>query len=62
MTFEAHGAALCLVRDDSLSFYDALIIASALQAECETLFSEDLQDGRSFGGLTIHNPFREGRT
>jgi predicted nucleic acid-binding protein len=44
-------------RDHSLAFYDALIIASAIEAGCDTLFSEDLQHGRRFGGLAIHNPF-----
>ena len=62
LTVETHGAALSLARDHALSFYDALIVASALEAGCDTLFSEDMQDGRAFGGLTIRNPFGEGRT
>jgi predicted nucleic acid-binding protein len=40
-----------------LSWYDALIVAAALEAGCETLYSEDLQDGRQFGDVTVHNPF-----
>lgn len=59
LTVETHSAALGLARDHGLAFYDALIVASALEAGCDTLFSEDLQDGRAFGGLTIRNPFRE---
>jgi len=39
------------------SFYDALIIAAALEAGCPTLYSEDLQHGQTIGGLTIVNPF-----
>ena len=61
LTVETHSAALGLARDHGLSFYDALIVASALEAGCDTLFSEDMQDGRAFGGLTIRNPFREGQ-
>ncbi|MFZ2154576.1 MAG: PIN domain-containing protein [Bradyrhizobium sp.] len=55
-----HEAAVALARDHSLSFYDALIVAAALEAGCDTLFTEDMQHGRKFGGLTIVNPFIEG--
>ncbi len=41
------------------SIYDSLIIASALQAGCSVLFSEDLQHGQKIGGLRILNPFVE---
>ena len=40
-----------------LPFYDATIIAAAIEAGCDMLWSEDLQDGRCFGGLTVRNPF-----
>jgi predicted nucleic acid-binding protein len=40
-----------------LSWYDSLIVSAALQANCETLYSEDLQDGRKLEGLIIENPF-----
>jgi predicted nucleic acid-binding protein len=43
------------------SHWDCLIIASALEADCNTLYSEDLQDGQKIGQLTIHNPFKEAR-
>lgn len=39
------------------SFYDSLIVASAIKAGCSVLYSEDLQSGRLLGGLTIQNPF-----
>ncbi len=39
------------------SFYDSLIVAAALEASCETLFSEDLQHGQQIGRLRIANPF-----
>lgn len=40
-------------------FYDSLIIASALEAGCRKLYSEDLQDGQEIGHLRIENPFAE---
>jgi predicted nucleic acid-binding protein len=57
LTIQTHKAAVRLASDHNLSFYDALIIASALEAECDILFSEDLQDGRRFEALTVRNPF-----
>ena len=57
LTVQSHVAAHGIAREDGLSFYDALIVASALEAGCDTLYSEDLQHGRAFAGLTIHNPF-----
>ncbi|HTE22659.1 MAG TPA: PIN domain-containing protein [Candidatus Limnocylindria bacterium] len=41
----------------SLSFYDALIIQAAVDLDCNTLYSEDLQNGMKFGSLTVKNPF-----
>jgi predicted nucleic acid-binding protein len=42
------------------SHWDALVIAAALLAGCDTLYSEDLQDGQVFEGrLTVTNPFAQ---
>jgi predicted nucleic acid-binding protein len=57
LTAETHAAALALARDHGFPFYDALILAAAIEAGCDTLYSEDMQDGRAIGGLTIRNPF-----
>ena len=57
LTMELHVAARALARDHGIAFYDALIVAAALDAGCDTLLSEDLQDGRDLGGLRIVNPF-----
>lgn len=54
-----HEAALVLARDHRLSFYDALIVAAAIEGGCDTLFTEDMQHGRKFGSLAIVNPFLE---
>ena len=41
------------------SFYDSLIITTALSAQCKALLSEDMQDGQIIdGSLRIINPFR----
>jgi predicted nucleic acid-binding protein len=57
LTTETSRAALALARDHGFALYDALIVATAIEAGCDTLYSEDLQDGRRIGGLTIVNPF-----
>lgn len=57
LTLETHSSAVVMARDHSLAFYDALIVASAIETGCDTLFSQDLQNGRHFGGLVIVNPF-----
>jgi predicted nucleic acid-binding protein len=50
--------ALELIRKDSLQVYDSRIVASALEADCDILYSEDLQHLRVFEGkLTVVNPF-----
>ncbi len=40
------------------SWYDSLIVAAAIEAKCEILYSEDLQHGQRFGELTVKDPFR----
>jgi predicted nucleic acid-binding protein len=59
ITVHTHENAVSLSRDHGLSFYDALIVAAAIEAGCDTLFSEDMQGGRTIGGLAIVNPFLE---
>ena len=41
-----------------IQFYDALIVAAAEAAGCETLYSEDMGDGQTYGGILIVNPFK----
>jgi predicted nucleic acid-binding protein len=59
LTADIHAHAVKLARSNALSFYDALIVASAADAGCRVLLTEDLQHGRKFGGVTIQNPFLE---
>jgi len=49
--------AIDLVRLHRFSFWDALIIQAALDANCRVLYSEDLQPNRAIRGLRIRNPF-----
>jgi len=39
------------------SFYDSLIISAALKANCQILYSEDLQHEQRVKDLVIRNPF-----
>ena len=41
-----------------LSYWDALIICTAQAAGCTRLLSEDLGEGRTYGSVTVENPFR----
>lgn len=40
-----------------ISIWDALIVSAAKAGKCSHLYTEDLQDGQSFDGVTIVNPF-----
>jgi predicted nucleic acid-binding protein len=40
-----------------ISYWDAAIIAAALQLGCETIYSEDLNNGQDYGGVVVRNPF-----
>jgi predicted nucleic acid-binding protein len=55
---QLYGQALHLATTHSLSWYDSLIVASAIEGQCGILYSEDFQDGRRFGSLRIENPFQ----
>jgi predicted nucleic acid-binding protein len=58
MTLEIHDTGLGLAERYRVSTYDAMIIASALHAGCDTLWSEDMQDGMVIeASLRIANPF-----
>lgn len=48
---------LLVQEETGFSFYDALIVAAAVEARCSMLLSEDLQHGRTVQGVAILNPF-----
>jgi predicted nucleic acid-binding protein len=59
LTIDTHETGLALAERYGLSTWDAMIAASALHADCDTLWSEDMQDGFVLGDrLRIVNPFR----
>jgi predicted nucleic acid-binding protein len=59
VTLETHERAMGIARLHGYHIYDALIIAAALKASCDTLYTEDLHDGHVIDGLTIRNPFAQ---
>jgi predicted nucleic acid-binding protein len=52
-----YAEALQLHAQSGLSWYDSLIVSSAMQAGCDVLYTEDLQHGQRFGSLQVRNPF-----
>lgn len=58
LTVDTHDAAVRIASRYGFHIYDALVVAAALEAECGTLYSEDLQTDQVIDGtLTIRNPF-----
>jgi predicted nucleic acid-binding protein len=55
--FKSVQRALAIIELASLSFWDACILSSAIDANCEQLISEDLNHGQVIGGVRIVNPF-----
>jgi len=55
-------AAVDLQQRAQLSFWDSLIVQAAIQAGCETLYSEDLNAGQRIGTVTVVNPFKTTRS
>ena len=50
-------AATELAARHSLNIWDAIIMAAATEAGCRLLLSEDMQDGLTWNGVTVVNPF-----
>jgi predicted nucleic acid-binding protein len=60
VTHSSHGLyaeALRVKERYHLPWYDSLIVTSAMETGCETLYTEDLQDGQRFGHIRVANPF-----
>ena len=57
---QTHEAALRLAERHGFAFYDALMVAAALQAGSSTLWSEDMQHGSSSTAKSA-SPIRSGR-
>ena len=50
-------SAIDLAADHRLSIWDSVMISVASENDCRLLLSEDLQDGFTWGGVTVTNPF-----
>jgi predicted nucleic acid-binding protein len=57
LTLDTHDRAVELARRYGFRIYDASILAAAELAGCDTVYSEDMQDGQVIGVMTIRNPF-----
>jgi predicted nucleic acid-binding protein len=58
LTLQTHELGLALAERHGFSLYDAMIVAAGLVASCDTLLSEDMQDGFvAASQMTIANPF-----
>lgn len=52
-----YGEALRILARFRLAWYDALIVAAAIEGRCEVLYSEDFQHGQQMESVKIINPF-----
>ena len=56
--YPTRARAIDAVHEHGLSFWDAMIWATARQAGCSTVLSEDMQDGQRLGGVEFVDPCR----
>lgn len=49
--------AMDLASDHWLSIGDSVVVAASAEAECRLLLSEDLEEGFTWRGVTVTNPF-----
>jgi predicted nucleic acid-binding protein len=54
-------AAADLATDHRLGIWDAVVFVATSKAGCRVLLSEDLQEGFTWGGVTVVNPFASTR-
>lgn len=57
-SWSAFQAAFDLTVDHNLQIWDALILAVTAENHCRVLLSEDMQDGFTWRGVTVVNPYR----
>jgi predicted nucleic acid-binding protein len=49
--------AMDLASDYDLTIWDSVLVAASAEAECRLLLSQDLQEGFTWRGVTVTNPF-----
>jgi predicted nucleic acid-binding protein len=58
LSIRTHEEAVRIAARYGYQIYDSAVVASALESECNILYSEDLQNGQVIEGkLTVQNPF-----
>ncbi len=58
-TWSALQSALDLSKAHGLSIWDSLVLSVAAEQRCRVLLSEDLQDGFTWRGTTVVDPFKQ---
>jgi predicted nucleic acid-binding protein len=62
ITIDTHESALKIAQQYGYGFYDALMVETAIEGRCSTVYSEDWHDGQIIDGqLTVRNPFRHSK-
>lgn len=51
------SAAVVIHQTFQLSYWDAAIIAAAMQSGCSRVYSEDMNAGQNYNGVIVVNPF-----
>jgi predicted nucleic acid-binding protein len=59
ITLKTHQAAFKISKRYDYKIYDAMVLASAIEAGCAVLFTEDMQDGQKIESVTLRNPFKQ---
>ena len=57
-TLRLFDESLTLCSRYQISYFDACIMAAAAETGCTTVYSEDLNDGQTYNGVQVINPFR----
>ena len=57
VTLDVVDLALELTQRYQIAYWDAAILAAASLSECDTLLTEDLGDGQTYGDVRVVNPF-----
>ena len=58
-SYEIQIRAIDIKAKYGLQFYDAIMLATAKAAGCDTVYSEDMGDGVVYDGITVKDPFKE---
>ena len=58
VTLELFNRAVQVADRYRISYWDAAILAAAGMQGCDAVYSEDLNDGQSYDGVLVINPFR----